>query len=167
MAAMLGSTAPLMTSFRIEYMYLSSGHMYFGRRGKEPLDFPAQAVVEAECVAGQGIRGDRFFGYRPDHKGQVTFFAMEVYDSLCRELGVSDRPPSVLRRNIFVRGVDLLSLAGKTFSLQGVTFEGVEECRPCFWMDHAFGPGAETFLQGRGGLRARVIGGGVLRTSAP
>jgi hypothetical protein len=34
-------------------------------------------------------------------------------------------------------------------------------------MDRAFGPGAEAFLKGRGGLRARIVGDGVLRTSAP
>ena len=30
-------------------------------------------------------------------------------------------------------------------------FEGIEECRPCHWMDRAFCPGAEEWLKGRGG----------------
>ena len=45
----------------------------------------------------------------------------------------------------------------------GVVFEGVEECKPCYWMDQAFGSGAETAMAGRGGLRARIVKGGVLR----
>jgi MOSC domain-containing protein YiiM len=73
----------------------------------------------------------------------------------------------VLRRNIFVRGAELDSLIGEVFSLQDVLFEGVEECRPCYWMDQAFGPGAEAFLRGRGGLRARVVSDGVLKAAAP
>ena len=33
-------------------------------------------------------------------------------------------------------------------------------------MNHAVGPGAETWLMGRGGLRARVLGDGRLRLGA-
>jgi MOSC domain-containing protein YiiM len=162
---MQGLNAAVATSMRIEFLCISSGHMYFGRHGKDPLDFPALEVAEVECVAGRGIRGDRFFNGKRDQKGQVTFFSMEVFELMCRELNVLDRPPSVLRRNIFVRGVDLGSLIGNPFQVQEALFEGVEECRPCYWMDQAFGPGAEAFLKGRGGLRARIVGDGVLRTS--
>jgi MOSC domain-containing protein YiiM len=130
------------------------------------LEFQARQVDEAECVAGRGILGDRFFEREQGHKGQITFFAMEVFEEMCRELGVFDRPPSALRRNVFVRGADLGSLIGVVFSLQGVAFEGLEECRPCYWMDHSFGPGAEAFLKGRGGLRARILEDGVLRAPA-
>lgn len=131
----------------------------------EPLDCPAVEVSAVECVAGRGIRGDRFFLEKRDQKRQITFFSMEVYELMCLELGVSDRHPSVLRRNVFVRGADLGALIGSAFQLQDVVFEGVEECRPCFWMDQAFGPGAENFLKDRGGLRARVMGDGMLRAS--
>jgi MOSC domain-containing protein YiiM len=116
-------------------------------------------------VSRRGILGDRFYDSPEDHKGQVTFFSMEVFESMCAQLGVWDKPPSVLRRNVFVRDIDLSSLIGAAFSLQGVGFQGVEECRPCYWMDSAFGPGAEAFLKGRGGLRARVVSDGVLRSS--
>ena len=45
-------------------------------------------------------------------------------------------------------------------------FAGVEQCKPCHWMDSALGPGAEAWLQGRGGLRARILTDGVLRRMA-
>jgi MOSC domain-containing protein YiiM len=162
---MQGANPPVLSLTRIEHLYVSAGHRFVGRHGKEPLDFPIAEVGEVECVAGSGIRGDRFFDHGADYKGQVTFFAMEVYEAMCRELGIFDRPPSVLRRNIFVRDADLLSLVGCEFVLQGVAFAGSEECRPCYWMDGAFGPGAEAFLKGRGGLRARIVGDGILRAS--
>jgi MOSC domain-containing protein YiiM len=155
----------VLAAFRVEHLLVAQGHRYVGRHGREPLDFPTTEVAEVRCVAGRGIFGDRFFDSPEGHKGQVTFFSMEVYERMCAELGVRDRPISVLRRNVFVRDIDLGSLIGTTFSLQGVGFEGVEECRPCYWMDAAFGPGAEAFLKGRGGLRARVLSDGVLRTS--
>jgi len=167
MRAMQGTNPPVLSSIRIEHLYVAEGHSYFGRHGKEPLDFPAKEVSEAHCVTGRGIRGDRFYDYPPDHKGQITFFAIEVYEDMCRELGIFERPPSVLRRNVFVRELDLASLIGREFSLQGVPFFGTEECRPCYWMDSAFGPGAEAFLKGRGGLRARIAGDGILTASVP
>jgi MOSC domain-containing protein YiiM len=43
-------------------------------------------------------------------------------------------------------------------------FEGVEECRPCYWMDQALAPGAEEFLKGCGGLRVRVLTDGILNS---
>jgi MOSC domain-containing protein YiiM len=48
----------------------------------------------------------------------------------------------------------------------GVTFEGTGEARPCHWMNHAVAPGAEEWLKGRGGLRARVLSDGVLKAGA-
>jgi len=165
MGTMQDLKAPVLAAFRVEHLFVSEGHRYVGRHGKEPLDFPTIEVDEVRCVSRRGILGDRFYDSPEGHKGQVTFFSMEVYESMCAKLGVWDKPPSVLRRNVFVRDIDLGSLTGAAFSLQGVGFEGVEECRPCYWMDAAFGPGAEDFLKGRGGLRARVVCDGVLRTS--
>ena len=34
--------------------------------------------------------------------------------------------------------------------------------KPCYWMDEACAPGVENFLKGRGGLRCRILRGGVL-----
>jgi MOSC domain-containing protein YiiM len=62
-----------------------------------------------------------------------------------------------------VRGVDLNDLIGKAFTLQGIQFQGTEECRPCYWMNSAIGPGAEEWLRGRAGLRAKILSDGTLR----
>ena len=148
---------------RIEHLYLSPGHNYFGHHGLPPGEHPMLAVPELECVPGRGLRGDRFFDYKPDYKGQITFFAGEVYDELCLRFGVHDRPPGAFRRNVITRGVDLNTLIGREFTLQGVTFLGTAECSPCHWMDQAFAPGAHDALSGRGGLRARILTGGFLR----
>jgi MOSC domain-containing protein YiiM len=80
-------------------------------------------------------------------------------------LQIFNKTPAVLRRNLIVSGADLNALVGKQFRLQEVEFEGVEQCRPCEWMDLAFGPGAEQWLKGRGGLRARVLSDGLLTTA--
>lgn len=148
---------------RVVHLFVSPGHNYFGRHGQEAGQHEQVEVEEIECVAGQGIRGDRFFGYKENYKGQITFFAMEVFDALSRDLRLPDARPEATRRNVFTRGADLNALVGSEFEVQGVRFAGVEECRPCYWMDGALLPGAEEWLRGRGGLRARILGDGVLR----
>ncbi|MGH8046564.1 MAG: hypothetical protein ACREKL_04910 [Chthoniobacterales bacterium] len=45
-------------------------------------------------------------------------------------------------------------------------FRGTEECSPCQWMEVAFAAGALKALVGRGGLRARILTSGTLRTDA-
>jgi MOSC domain-containing protein YiiM len=151
----------------IAHLYISPAHNYFCHYGRLPDEHPTIEVPFIECVAGHGIHGDRFFDYKNDYKGQVTFFAAEVFDELCHALGVFGRRPAVLRRNVITRGKDLRDLIGANFDLQGVRFAGVEECRPCFWMDQAFAPGAENFLRGRGGLRARILSDGPIRVTNP
>jgi len=121
---------------------------------------------EIECVAGHGIRGDRYFDFRDDYKGQITFFSLEVFDELCRAMQIHDCSPALARRNVITRSVDLNELIGQEFEVQGVRFLGTEECRPCYWMDSVFAPGAQQFLKGRGGLRARILTDGLLRSAA-
>ena len=114
-------------------------------------------------MAGRGIVDDRFFDHKENFKGQITFFASEVFEDVCLQLGVDGRSPGVARRNVITAGIDLNRLIGEEFVLQGVRFAGVEECRPCYWMEQALGPGAEAALRGRGGLQAKILTGGPLR----
>ena len=149
----------------VHSLYLSPGHNFFGHHGCEPGEHPIQQVDDLECVAGRGIRGDRFFDYKTDYKGQITFFSSEVFADVCRTLAAGPKSPGVTRRNVITEGVDLNALIGTRFTVQGIEFEGVSECSPCYWMDHAIAPGAEKALQGRGGLRARILMSGILRAS--
>ena len=151
--------------FRIEHIYISEGHNFVGHHGKPPGTHPIKEVEEIECKAGSGLVGDRYFDHKENYKGQITFFEMEVYERLQAELDVFDKPPSAFRRNVLTRGVDLNSLIGQVFEIQGIRFEGVEESSPCYWMDQGFGPGAEEALKNHGGLRARILTDGTLRTS--
>jgi MOSC domain-containing protein YiiM len=146
-------------------LYISAGHNFFGHHGKPPGETQMTELPEIECVAGQGVRGDRFFAHQENYKGQITFFAWETYDALCQELQVQNKFLPVFRRNVITAGVDLNDLIGQDFSIQGVRFRGTEECRPCYWMDQAFAPGAFELLKGRGGLRAVIVSDGILRTN--
>lgn len=148
---------------RVEHLFISAGHNFFGHNGRSAGEHPIIPVAQIECVAGRGIRGDRFFDYKDNYKGQITFFALEVLEALRSELHLPDAQPQATRRNAFVRGANLPSLIGEKFEVQGVRFAGVEESRPCHWMNLALGPGAEEWLKGRAGLRCRIVTDGVLR----
>jgi len=148
-------------------LFISPGHNFFGHHGGPAGEHLMHAVDAIECVAGRGVRGDRFFDYEPDYAGQITFFSLEVFAALQRDLTLPDVRPEAARRNVLVAGGDLNALIGVEFTLQGIRFQGAEECRPCYWMDRALGPGANVWMRGRGGLRARILSDGVLRRCGP
>ena len=151
----------------IRHLYVAADHNFFGHHGRPPGRHPIMEVPAVECIAGRGLRGDRFIDYKENYKGQITFFAWETYEAICAHFSVRDRSPSVFRRNVITTGVDLNTLIGREFEIQGVQFRGTEECRPCHWMDQAFADGAEDYLKGRGGLRAVILTPGFLRVSGP
>jgi len=149
---------------RLLKIFISSGHDYWGRQGEGRFQSGITEVATIECVAGMGLRGDRYFGHRPDYKGQVTFFDSKIVEEVRTHFKLAKLPASVFRRNVIVEGIDLQAWMGKRFLFQGVEFEGSQECKPCHWMDRAVAPGAEEFLKGkfRGGLRAKIITSGML-----
>src|SRR5438045_2309096 len=155
-----------MTAVEICHLYISRGHNFFGHHGREPDNHPTIEVPSIECVAGRGIRGDRFFDFQDDYKGQITFFSLDVFDELCGALEIRDASPGSVRRNVLTREVDLNELINQQFDVQGVRFLGTGECRPCYWMNRAIAPGSEKFLEGRGGLRARILSNGVVNSTA-
>lgn len=152
-----------MSTIRLRHLFVSPGHNFFGHHGQAPGNHPIIEVEQVECVAGRGLRGDRFFDHKENYKGQITFFAHELFERLQRELNLPDARPEAMRRNAITEGIDLGTLVGAEFEVQGVRFVGTEECKPCYWMDSALGPGAENWLKGRGGLRARILSDGWLR----
>lgn len=155
---------PVLDALVLHRIFVADGHRYLGRHGLGSVNFPIREVESVECITGRGLRGDRYFDHQANYKGQVTLFAQEVFAALSLDLQLPSASPSALRRNLLVSGGDLNELIGRQFELQGVALEGTEECRPCYWMDEAIGPGAEAWLKGRGGLRCRILSDGWLRT---
>lgn len=150
-------------AIRIKHLYISPAHNFFGHHGQPPGTEPMLERSEIVCVEGRGIEGDRFFDFKPGYKGQITFFESEVYEDVAGRFHVHNTSPSAFRRNVITEGIELNSLIGAEFEIQGIRFLGMAECSPCYWMDHAFHPGTEEALAGRGGLRAQILSSGVLR----
>jgi MOSC domain-containing protein YiiM len=127
-----------------------------------------QGVAEVEAVAGRGLTGDRYFlkqGAFSAKEGadrELTLIESEALEALEREFGVVLRPEEA-RRNLLTRGVRLNDLVGKEFAIGDVLARGLRLCEPCGHLERLTG---KTLIQGlsrRGGLRAQILRGGVLR----
>ncbi len=155
-------------SATLEHIVVSPGHDYWGKAGQGRMQHGAQLVDEVQCVTDMGLEGDRYFGEKPGGKAQVTFISADIIDQIKRDYKLQQLPPTVFRRNLVVRGVELGEFLNKKFTFQGVTFEGSQECKPCQWMDRAVAPGVQAFMKQPffGGLRARVLSTGMLRVDA-
>jgi molybdopterin synthase catalytic subunit len=162
-----GETIPEWQADLLE-IWISPGNDFRGRHGQSRLDHGIRSLSTVECVAGMGLLGDRYFGCKPDYKGQVTFLDATTVQAVRERFSQPDLSSSVFRRNLIVQGVDLSAWVGKKFRFQGIDFEASEECKPCYWMDEAVAPGVEEFLAAsfRGGLRARILSDGVLKVKA-
>ena len=123
---------------------------------------PMALVEQATAHAGRGLEGDRYVGgegtfSNPYSRGHdLTLIEAEVVD----DLGVA---PEVPRRNVVTRGIDLNALVGRRFRVGEVECEGQRLCEPCAHLQRLTDPGLLRPLVHRGGLRADIVSGGVIR----
>ncbi|MFO3797519.1 MAG: MOSC domain-containing protein, partial [Anaerolineales bacterium] len=71
--------------------------------------------------------------------------------------------PIESRRNIATRGVALNHLVGRRFRLGEAVLLGIQLCEPCGYLEQKTGKAVRAGLVHRGGLRARVLEGGLIR----
>ena len=134
----------------------------------ETIGGPMRPVGEVHAVAGAGIEGDRFWqgaGSTVRKRGpdrEITLIESEALDALNR---VEKIPldPSECRRNVVTRGVALNHLVGRDFRVGGATLRGLRLCEPCKHLESLTRPGVMLGLLHRGGLRAQILEGGVIR----
>ena len=122
-----------------------------------------QAVEAAEALEDLGLRGDHFAG-KPGSDRQVTLVQHEHLDVVASILGSAPLDPGLLRRNISVSGINLLSLVGRKFRIGEAVMEGAGPCRPCSRMEENLGHGGWNAMRGHGGIIARVVRSGLIRT---
>jgi MOSC domain-containing protein YiiM len=127
---------------------------------------PVIAVDNAEIREGSGLTGDRFRG-GASSKRQVTLIQAEHLPVIAQLLGRDRVDPSLLRRNIVVSGINLLSLNGAKFTIGGAVLEGTGPCHPCSRMEETFGAGGYSAVRGHGGITARVLTGGIIHIGDP
>lgn len=134
---------------------------------------PMEARTEVRAVAGAGLEGDRYadrtgtYSTKPKASRQITFIEAEALEALARELGMV-LSPGETRRNVVTRGVALNHLVGREFTVGQARFLGHELCEPCKYLAGLTGrPDLLPGLVHRGGLRAEILDGGLVRVGDP
>lgn len=123
---------------------------------------------QVEAVAGRGLVGD----HRADRarktstKREVTLIQAEHLPVVASLTGRRDVDPALLRRNLVVAGINLLSLKAHRFRIGEVELVGTGECHPCSRMEENLGEGGYQAMRGHGGLTARILSGGMIEVGA-
>ena len=130
---------------------------------------PMQTLAKGVALAGEGLAGDRYltrtgtYSKRHAQDREITLIQSETLADLQAELGTTLAPEET-RRNLVTRGISLDGLYGRRFGVgKEVVLEGVRECLPCGYLERITGKKVFAALQGRGGLRAIIVQGGVIR----
>jgi MOSC domain-containing protein YiiM len=138
--------------------------IYVAREGSAAME----RVEEVRAIEGRGIEGDRYCegtGFWTPYGDvcEVTLISSEDLDRIESELGIRVKNGEH-RRNIITRGIRLTDLRGRRFRIGETVLEYDRPRPPCRHVRDLTEPGMTRALKGRGGICARVIEGGMIRT---
>ena len=128
--------------------------VWIGVRPKKRADMTVLNKVKAKFDTG--LDGDR---YDKDGKRQVTLIQFEHLLAATAIMKTAVRPEMV-RRNIVIKGLNLLALKEQQFKIGSVILETTGQCHPCSRMEQNLGAGGYNAMRGHGGITARIIKGG-------
>ena len=132
------------------------------------------ALSEAQAEVGRGLLGDhRSASLRPDparRTREITLIQAEHIPLVAQWVGMSQLAAGLLRRNLVISGLNLLSMrspfadARLVWQLGGeVLLQITGPCDPCSRMETLLGKGGYNAMRGHGGLTAMLLRGGRLR----
>ena len=123
---------------------------------------PLESLEEVKVTLEGGLEGDHFAS-KFSKKRQVTLIQKEHLAGVASILGMDSISPVLTRRNLVIKGINLLSLRDRQFSIGTVVFEGTGYCHPCSRMEENLGSGGYNAMRGHGGLTAKVVKEGTIK----
>jgi MOSC domain-containing protein YiiM len=128
---------------------------------------PVRAVAAVRAIAGVGLEGDRYAYGRGHYQDEcvsrdLTLIEPEAVEALAPEHGI-ELASGETRRNLTTRGIALNALVGRRFWVGEVLCLGTRLCEPCQYLADLTGKPLLRPLVHRGGLRADIVRGGVIR----
>ena len=128
---------------------------------------PVCAVDAVRAIAGVGLEGDRYavgLGHYKDARvsRDLTLVEAEAIEALAREHDI-ELASGETRRNLTTRGIALNDLVGRPFWVGEILCEGTRLCEPCQYLTDLTAKPLLRALVHRGGLRADILRGGVIR----
>lgn len=129
-----------------------------------------ESVDAVRAVADRGLEGDRYFadaGTFTDRDGcDLTLVEADAIDALATEADIQ-LDPGTHRRNLTTTGIDLTALVDERFRVGEAVCVGTGLCTPCAYLEALLDePGLRAAMDGCGGLRARIVETGIVRTGA-
>jgi len=121
-----------------------------------------ESVTNVEITVENGIEGDHYKG--KSKKRQVTLIQAEHLEIVAKLLNRPEISPKLTRRNIVVKGINLLAFKDMQFKIGTVVLEYTGLCYPCKTMEQNLGKGGLQAMTGHGGITARVVTSGVAST---
>jgi MOSC domain-containing protein YiiM len=128
-------------------------------------------LSEVRAFADRGLEGDRFLhdSWNAVNRADkaVSLFEDEVLQLAAKELG-RDSIADLTRRNLVTRGVPLVELLHREFTVGNVRMRGIRLFEPCGHLVKVTGlPGIFKALDHRSGLKAAILSDGVIRVGDP
>ena len=133
---------------------------------------PMLSLSQVEAIAGKGLAGDRCSegkgAFQKEQNGeveddqQVTLIEREAIEAAKREYNI-ELDLLASRRNLVTENTPLNHLVGREFRVGETVLRGIRLCEPCGHLEKSTQPGVRKALIHRGGLRAQIITGGILR----
>jgi len=120
---------------------------------------PMRECSEATLLTQRGLEGD-VASEREGGKRQVSLIQAEHLPVIAALLQREQIAPELMRRNLVVRGINLLALRSVRFRVGATILEGTGTCDPCSKLERALGKGGYNASRGHGGILARVLEGG-------
>jgi MOSC domain-containing protein YiiM len=137
--------------------------LMIGLERKEPMI----SVPEVRAIAGAGLEGDRYCRERGTFSkklpsNQITLIEAEALEAAERDYGI-ELTAEESRRNVLTCGVALNHLVGREFQIGEIRLRGLKLCEPCTHLQQLTAKAVLKALRHRGGLRAEILGGGVIK----
>lgn len=124
-------------------------------------------LSQVRAIADRGLEGDRFLhdSWNAVNRSDkaVSLIEDEILQLAAQELGLESIAQKT-RRNIVTRGVPLIELLHREFTVGGVLMRGIRLFEPCGHLVKVSKlPGIFKALDHRSGLKAAILSDGVIR----
>ncbi len=120
------------------------------------------SVEEVEAVVGHGLTGDHHSKSKTGGERQVTLVQKEHLAVVTQWIQKAELSPELLRRNLLISGINLISLKKQSFRIGEVILQGTGNCAPCSRMEENLGEGGYQAMRGLGGITAKIISDGTI-----